>query len=254
MNVKTIIASNPEFQRETPESTPYLNVSEFFYDTIQGEGINLGQPAAFLRLQGCTQNCVWCDSKEVWRFGNPYTINELFELMEQTDLIEQLEKGQHLVLTGGSPLRQQDNVLKFIEAFIDKYDFLPYIEIENESVLMPKPELTNYVSCWNNSPKLKSSGNPDKSRYRPEVLEFLSSLSNSWFKFVTSKEEDWQEIKRDFIDTGLIRKEQIILMPLGATREELFANREYVVDLSIREGVRYCTREHVVLWDKKTGV
>ena len=65
---------------------------------------------------------------------------------------------------------------------------------------------------------------------------------------------DWQEIKRDFLDTGLIQKNQIILMPLGATREELLQNRQRVVDIAVRENVRYSTREHVILWDKKTGV
>ena len=43
-------------------------------------------------------------------------------------------------------------------------------------------------------------------------------------------------------------------MPLGGCREELYKNREYVVELAIRENVRYSSREHIVLWDKKTGV
>jgi len=54
---KTIIASNPDFQKSKPGNVPFLEIADFFYDTIQGEGINIVQPAAFLRVQNCTHNC-----------------------------------------------------------------------------------------------------------------------------------------------------------------------------------------------------
>lgn len=82
----------------------------------------------------------------------------------------------------------------------------------------------------------------------------LSSLPNSWFKFVVSNEGEWNEIEEFYLKPGLIEKTQVILMPKGATREELFVNREIVVDMAIKHSVRYCSREHIVLWDKKTGI
>ena len=250
--VKTIISANPTFEKPTPETGTFLRVAEFFYDTIQGENF-VGYPAAFLRLQGCTLGCKWCDSKEVWRFGNPYTIDELFELMENTDIISKLEKGQHLVITGGSPLKQQDAVLEFILAFHKKYYFIPFIEIENECTLQPSYLLSCYVSRWNNSPKLEGSGNPEKARYKPEVIRALAALPDSWFKFVVAGREDFEEINEKFIKPGLIDRHQIVLMPLGATREELNKTREAVVELAVEESVRFSDREHVVIWDKKVG-
>lgn len=101
--IKTIISSNPDFQKSKPENEPFLEIAEFFYDTIQGEGINIGQPAAFLRVQHCTQNCWWCDTKAVWRAGNPYAFSELFDIINATNLVDKLKNGQHLVLTGGQP-------------------------------------------------------------------------------------------------------------------------------------------------------
>lgn len=251
--IKTIIAGNPDFKKDVPQGELYLDVAEFFCDTIQGENF-VGWPSAFLRVQHCTQSCIWCDSKEVWRFGNPYTFNELFELMEEADLIRKFKEGQHLVLTGGSPVRQQDGLIAFINAFINKYEFKPYIEIENESTLVPKEGLIDLVDLWNNSPKLESSYNPKNFRYNPKVLSKLASLDNSWFKFVVYDEAGWKEIQEDFLDTGLIRKDQIVLMPLGATRDELNQNREKVLEIATRENVRYSTREHVVVWDRMTGV
>jgi len=45
-----------------------------------------------------------------------------------------------------------------------------------------------------------------------------------------------------------------ILMPEGAMRDELNRTRELTVDIAIRENVRFSEREHIVLWNKKTGV
>lgn len=39
----------------------HYQVNEIF-DSIQGEGVLVGTPATFIRLQGCTVGCHWCDS------------------------------------------------------------------------------------------------------------------------------------------------------------------------------------------------
>jgi 7-carboxy-7-deazaguanine synthase len=250
---RIIIEANPKVRKDVSEKDRFLDVAEFFCDTIQGENF-IGWPSAFLRLQYCTQNCDFCDTTEVWKYGNPYTLKELFSLMEEADLIRKFSEGQHLVLTGGSPLLQQDKLVPFLKEFILKYGFKPYIEIENECTLLPDQELIEMIDCWNNSPKTTNSGVRREIRYKPEILKKLSSLKNSWFKFVVSREEDWTEIKNDFLDSALIKKNQLVLMPLGASQEELSRNRETVLNLAVRENVRYSTREQIVLWDRKTGV
>jgi organic radical activating enzyme len=251
---KSIIGANPDFSIElTDFGKGYLEVAEFFYDTIQGEN-NVGYPSAFLRLQHCTLNCVWCDSQEVWRYGNPYSFDKLFELIEEHGLIERFKNGQHLVLTGGSPLKQQVMLIRFLTLFKETYGFTPFIEIENECTIMPWAELVPFINCWNNSPKLKNSGNSTLARYKRGILLYLSTLNNSYFKFVISNEEDWAEIKKDFLDTHLINRHQIVLMPEGVCREDLKMNRGIVLEIAIRENVRYTNREHIMIWDKMTGV
>jgi len=255
--IKPLITAFPDFRKPVPINEPFLNIAEFYYDTIQGEGINLGQPAAFLRMQNCSLNCWYCDTEEVWRKGNPYIFSELFNLMEMEtngrSLIDALKEGQHLIFTGGSPLLQQDSLSEFIQEIESRYDFIPFMEIENECAIMPNNTMQAYISCWNNSPKLSSSGNPTALRYKPEILKVLSEQCDSWFKFVISDPDQWMDIYANYIKPKLIRKNQIILMPQGATREELEANREMVLEVAIANNVRYCTREHIVLWDKKTG-
>ncbi len=236
-----------------------LRISEFFCDTIQGEGITAGTPAAFLRLTGCTLNCSYCDTTEIWKHGSDYTFDELFILMRQFNLPSKLQDGQHLVITGGSPLLQQKTLAKFFSRLYAEYNFFPFIEMENECTIMPSDAMVEWVDVWNNSPKLNNSQNIKTWRYKPTILRTMRDIgqlqdSCSWFKFVIHESDDWKEIEKDFLDTNLIYSSQIILMPEGATRKEIEANREFVVNLAIENNVRYCTREHIVLWDNKIGV
>lgn len=249
----TLIDQKPTFNKKV-EGTDKLAIAEMFSDTLQGEGPNAGIPSTFVRLQGCTLQCVWCDTLDVWPHGNEYSFDEIFALFESVDLITRLKEGQHLILTGGSPLKQQIRLLGFIKQFTLRYGFKPYIEVENEAVLMPHPELEKLVDWWNNSPKLENSGMKERVRIKPEVLKYMGSLSNSIFKFVVTKEEDWHEIYTDFIDSGFITKNKIVLMPEGQTQDELLRTRVLTADLAIAHGVRFMDRLHVIIWNKKTGV
>lgn len=253
--VKQIIPafSKNQYPTDSLKSNQVLEVAEFFCDTIQGEGQTAGVPATFLRLKGCTLNCRWCDSEEVWRQGDEYGFHQLFALMEEYDVIEKLRLGQHFILTGGSPLRQQHNVIMFFLAFYDMYKFVPIIEVENECVIRPYPEMIELVSYWNNSPKLSNSGNTAKT-YIPTVIQDTAKLSNSTFKFVVDCEEDWQEILTKYLQPKLITKQQIILMPQGDTREALEITRPIAAKMAMKYNVRFSDRLHITLWDKKTGV
>lgn len=222
-----------------------LDVMEFFCDSLQGEGVYSGCPSTFLRLQGCTLDCQWCDTQ--WRLGHTYSFAQLFDLMESFEVIDKLNRGQHLVITGGSPLKQQNRIVAFLLQFEQRYRFSPFVEIENECTLIPSLEITGCVDAWDNSPKLAHSGMKKKARIKPEVLKLLSTYSNSWFKFVVRSRVDWNEIAEDFLDPGYIKQWQVILMPLADDLDSLRLNRELVADLAIKNGVRYSSREQIVL-------
>lgn len=250
---RSIIKDNPT-EKRVVDSNYKINVAEFFSRTIQGEGVSTGYPAAFLRVKDCSLNCVWCDSTEVWRKGNPYTYEELYRLMEENELIDDLKKGHHLVLTGGSPLKQQKQLAEFFALFQIKYGFIPFIEVENECMYKPTPEFAQFISQWNNSPKLENSEMKKKLRYKFEVLKETACLPNSWFKFVIVNLNDWKEVEEDFINAGLILREQVIVMPCGSNQEELSKTREFVANLAVEQNVLYSDRAHITIWDKKTGV
>jgi organic radical activating enzyme len=85
-------------------------VMEDFY-TIQGEGMNTGRAAYFIRLGGCDVECVWCDVKESWDANK-------HPLLTVSDLLEKVKgsPAKLVVITGGEPamhdLTALTNVLK----------------------------------------------------------------------------------------------------------------------------------------------
>lgn len=246
----TLIEQKPDFERKV-QGNDKLAISELFVDTLQGESVTAGHPATFIRLQGCTLTCVFCDTLDVWPYGNEYSFNEVLDLLEPHQ--HKYKNGkQHIILTGGSPIKQQSQLVRFIEYFEIRFGFRPVIEVENEAVLLPSPSFENLVHTWNNSPKLENSGMKARARVKPQILSHMSGLNNSWFKFVISSWDDWSEIEKDFLP--YIMKEQIILMPEGVTQQELNDKREMVADMAIKHNVRFSDRLHITIWNKRTGV
>ncbi len=89
------VIKQPDLMKTTDILLP---VMEHFY-TIQGEGINSGKAAYFIRLAGCDVGCVWCDVKESWSA-------EGYPLMKNEDICNLiLQQGANMaVITGGEPL------------------------------------------------------------------------------------------------------------------------------------------------------
>ena len=74
-------------------------ISEIF-TSIQGEGINTGCPALFIRFAECNLGCVFCDTTKKDEFKE-YELKDIYE--------SALEAKQRLViLTGGEPMLQLD--------------------------------------------------------------------------------------------------------------------------------------------------
>lgn len=92
-------------------------VNELF-ETIQGEGINTGLPAIFIRLQGCNVGCVWCDTKHTWALEDRHEVNSddiigtdnivgRWAPMTTEELIARFDTERYraklVVITGGEP-------------------------------------------------------------------------------------------------------------------------------------------------------
>ena len=222
-----------------------LNVMEIFYDTIQGEGAYSGCPAVFLRLQGCTLDCTWCDTE--WRKGRRIPVDTLLNMLQTNGILDRLFDGHHLVITGGSPLKQQGALIALLDLISNTIGRNAFVEVENECTLSPSDEFCKYVNVWNNSPKLANSGMKKNARIKEAVIRQLVEFHSSYFKFVVKDENDWDEIREDYIKPFNIPLQSVLLMPLGATFEEQQMRMRHICKIAIREGVRYTSREQLVL-------
>jgi len=162
-----------------------LKVVEIF-DSIMGEGIQIGIPMTFVRLAGCNLKCIWCDTPQGFTEGTA---------MEEKAILE-LCKSAWVCLTGGEPLLQ--NVEKLIKQSQENGHL---VAVETNGTVGPQYVLGKWYEFdfWTISPKLSNSGMKDHLS-----LETLTKLYQyAWdydmqLKFVVETKEDIIEV-RDFL-------------------------------------------------------
>lgn len=242
-----------------------LSDDKIFY-TIEGEGEYVGKPSVFMRLAMCNLTCKGfasedsphgCDSFVSWSVKNKMSFLEIFDLMEGLGYIEHLRNRAILKLTGGEPLIQQKQLLKFIEEFVSRYDFIPVIDFETNATIMPLQEwVDKWKATFTTSPKLTSNGDPEEKTYNPEVLKWHVA-HGSGFKFVVTSDRDLEEIWRKYMndDRGInVPKNRIWFMPCCGSREEHITNALAVAEYAKSMHVNFSPRLQLVIWDKALKV
>ena len=118
-------------------------VSEIFL-SLQGEGPSAGTPAHFLRLQGCTVGCRWCDTRYSWPAAGGRELDP-GTLWSQAS---ELGSAPLLVVTGGEPL-EHANLAELLRQALERWDA---VEVETSGIL--PPPISHPRLAWNVSPKL----------------------------------------------------------------------------------------------------
>jgi len=221
------------------------------FRSIQGEGVNSGMSAAFLRLAFCNLRCTWCDTKYSWDWQQYDQKSEVVTLPLKEIVKHIRALGiKHLVVTGGEPLVQQTELTNLLVPLkTEGY----YIEIETNGTIPPTNGLLSLADQWNVSPKLENSGNPLAIREVLEAYSVFTSLSTSYFKFVIIHESDLNEVHA-ITNRYRIAPSRIILMPEGTEREKILARGRWLADACRDRGYRFCTRLHILLWDNTRGM
>ena len=225
-----------------------MKISEIF-KSIQGEGTNAGKPSIFLRTAECNLKCTWCDTKYTWDWKNfdyskevkDISIKEIREIIERFHL-------RHLVITGGEPLMQQDDLAELL-VFL-KPEF--YVEIETNGTILPNNALSALVDQWNVSPKTKNSGNPLEMCEDNECYAFFSKQKNCYFKYVVENKDDLMEIHH-LMKKHRLEKNRVLLMTQAITKEEMLEREAGVFLMSKEHDLGFSPRMHVTKWGNQRG-
>jgi len=175
-----------------------LRVIEIF-DSIQGEGVQIGTPMTFVRLAGCNLRCKWCDTDYAFGVGN---------LWNEEDIVKKADQSW-VCLTGGEPMLQDLDVLieqlnsvgKYIA--IETNGTVPIIESKMEGKFERVLKDRRWpIDFWTISPKLSNSGMEKNINY--EILADLYDHANLYdcqLKFVIEQTpQDVLEVK-EFLET-----------------------------------------------------
>ncbi|MDP8011610.1 MAG: 7-carboxy-7-deazaguanine synthase QueE [Thermoplasmata archaeon] len=209
-----------------------MKVNEIFF-SIQGEGIYIGVPMAFVRFTGCNLRCKWCDTKYAWDEGKEMTMDEIIENVKDFPT-------KWVCLTGGEPLLQKD-----IYKLIDKFLSLEYkIIVETNGSI----SIEN-IPCEENvivdlDIKTPSSGMSQFNDF--SNLELLGT--KDYVKFVIEDDVDYNYMK-DILKSYEFNCD-IILQPEGNK------NLKDLAEKVLKDGlnVRVLPQLHKIIWGDKRGV
>lgn len=224
----------------TPMTRGSARVSEVFL-SLQGEGPSAGTPAHFIRLQGCSVGCRWCDTKYSWDPGGGRAL-ALEALWAEA---RALGEAPLVVVTGGEPL-EHPGLPRLLRRALEHW---PRVEVETSG--LEPPPVTHARIHWNLSPKLPSATPrwPDTWRH----AEAWVAEPNAVFKLVVGDPPDLDDAIR-LVAEHRLPHERVLLMPEGMTDDAIRARALPLAEACKRHGFRLGPRLHVWLWGARRGV
>jgi 7-cyano-7-deazaguanosine (preQ0) biosynthesis protein QueE len=234
---------------ETTSRPHLLAVSEIFGPTIQGEGPAVGQPAVFLRLAGCHVGCDWCDTRYSWDYANPTDGGvQQHEAAELAATLANIGTTEHLlVVTGGEPLLQQRALLSVLTqpALAGRR-----VHLETSGTVVPLSSLLDLFELAVISPKLAHSRVNLERRINSEALAAFGARDYSWFKFVVTGLNDFEEVASIVREHNL---SQVMVMAEGTKARDIQERSRAIAGPAAERGWGVSPRWHLDLWGNDRG-
>lgn len=211
--------------------------------SINGEGIFAGQPAVFIRFQGCNLSCSFCDTAWANEDDAAFTFmteGQIHDYIKETGI-------KNVTLTGGEPLLVPDllQLLQLLAA-----DQSLHIEIETNGSMA-----LNSFAGISNPPAFTMDYKLPGSLMEHKMLisNFTLLTKKDTVKFVVGSTEDLNRAKEVIKAYDLTTKCHIYISPVfGKIKLEEIV--EYLIQNRMN-GVTMQLQMHKVIWDpNKRGV
>lgn len=223
------------------------------YQSCQGEGRLTGTPSVFVRTSGCNLRCGFCDTPFAsWEpEGQQLSIDQILSQIQ-----EQSQGAQHVVVTGGEPMLPREIVELCRQ--IHRANF--HITIETAGTI----HRTLPCDLMSISPKFSNS-DPDASRAgewrrkhratrnRPQIVKQLIQEYGFQLKFVIDVPADVDEVKEYLTQLGTLDLSRVLLMPQGIEMANLEERAQWLQPLCDVNGFTYCPRRHIEWYGNRRG-
>jgi organic radical activating enzyme len=220
-------------------------INEIFGPTVQGEGVNSGKQAAFIRLGGCNLTCTWCDTPYTWDTSR-YDLKVENTRYDIDEVVSLLPKVPIIVISGGEPLLQYNS----LEILCNRLISQNYkIEIETNGTRPPMPP--NKDIRYNVSPKLEHAGDPLSKRITRHLFDYVDD-PNATFKFVVQNTNDLKEVDH-IVTAHQIDVDRVWIMPEGVTSEVLNKRLTEISQASIDRKYNVTGRLHIQMFGGVRG-
>jgi len=207
-----------------------MKITEIF-NSIQGEGKQMGLPTIFVRTGGCNLKCDWCDTKYAWEGGKEMSVKKIRKAVQDFC-------ASRVCLTGGEPLIQ-DEIYELIDVLKEGYDIT--VETNGSLDISRLTEMDLMISMDYKTPSSSMS-----EKMMDNNLDLLRKRDQ--LKFVIADKDDY-EYTKDIINDHDIESD-IILQPKGGKKLERIV--EWVLDDNLE--VRVLPQLHKIIWGDKKGV
>lgn len=198
-----------------------LYINEEFY-SVQGEGLHTGVPMYFVRLQGCTVGCYFCDTKYTWR-------EDKTKKQSISDILDRIiDSGTRWVcITGGEPYEQ--DFYRLADA-CEFYGIKVHIETSG----------TNFIQVPYNWITLS----PKDLFSKKKTLEHFKHISDE-FKVVVTKKDDIEYYVQNYY-SYCSRNKPLIFQAVDNNTELVSPVLKYIQDYRL-DYARIMLQQHKVI-------
>lgn len=210
-----------------------MRITEIFH-SLQGEARTVGMPTVFVRLTGCPQRCVWCDTEYAFQGGTQMSLDEVVARVAEWP-------ASHVTVTGGEPLAQPESRELMIRLCDEGYS----VSVETGGA-MDIAGIDPRVSVVMD---LKAPGSGELHNNRWENIEYLQRKDQ--LKFVLADRRDYDWARMQVARYGLEeRVGDVLFSPVHGTLDPAEL-AEWILQDGLQ--VRFQLQLHKILWQEARG-